>query len=147
MEAKRWPTILATVPVVLSLAMGCTVVDSPESAAKRWFHAGLKADGQTLGELTCAAKQEELQMSGAMLSAILILGQAFLGGQSIEADTSAVKFTTIHDDGASAQVRVTGTVRVSILAMWQNQPIDDTYYMVHEGGRWKWCGSQAASAW
>jgi hypothetical protein len=52
----------------------------------------------------------------------------------------------VSSSGDTAQVRVAGQIRVSILAISQTQQVDETWSMLREGGKWKWCGLAGASA-
>lgn len=126
--------------VVLVSLSACSLADSPEKAAREWIDALLNMDGNKLAARTCAAQQENLQNATLWLSAFAVLGE-MLTGQQTEADVSDLQFTTISKSGDTAQVRITGEIRTAVLAMAQTQQVDETWQMVREEGRWKWCGS------
>lgn len=132
---------LALLVIILaSMLVGCGPVDSPEKAAKEWLEAWATLDGNKLAERTCDAQQEAVQSGAIWLSAFAALGQMFTG-QRTQADISDLRFVTISKSGDTAQVRVTGEIRTAVLAIAQTQEVDETWLIVREDGKWKWCGS------
>lgn len=131
---------LALLVIILaSMLAGCGPADSPEKAAKEWLEAWANLDGNKLAERTCDAQQETVQSGAIWLSAFAALGQMFTG-QRTQADISDLRFVTISRSDDTAQVRVTGEIRTAVLAIAQKQQVDETWQMVREGGKWKWCG-------
>jgi hypothetical protein len=57
-----------------------------------------------------------------------------------EIDTSDVHFVAVSNNGQTASVRVTGAVRYSVMAFADVIDVDETWRMVLEDGKWKWCG-------
>lgn len=114
--------------------------NSPEGAAKKWFNATMNLDGNTTLELTCEAQRENIQNAGLLTSAMALVPQAFGINMESQGDVSDVKFSTTSNDGNTAYVYVTGEIRMAILAFAQATPIDETWRMVNEDGKWKWCG-------
>ena len=114
-------------------------MDSPERAAQEWLQASVDLDGNKLMERTCAAQQENIQEAGMWASVFNIFGQQAIGVQA-KTDLSGLKFSTTSSSGNTARVRVTGQIRVAVLALAQSQKVDETWRMVKEEGKWKWCG-------
>lgn len=112
-----------------------TPADSPETAAMEWVEAVLNLSGTTLAARTCAARQQDLQ-SGATL----VSGLSALVGQTVEGDISDLRFEILTSSDNVAQVRVSGEVRVAVLGIADTTRVDETWEMVREGGKWKWCG-------
>lgn len=114
---------------------------TPERAARDWYKATNELDGNKMYELTCRTMREEVQMAGMITSSFYILPQLFgLNLPEGEVDISDLSFTTIRGDDSYAHVRVTGEVRIAVLAFPMAYPIDETWLMVNEDGKWKWCG-------
>jgi len=133
-------SVFLTFLLFVSLLAACGPGDSPEQAAKEWIEAFVNLDGNKLAERTCAAQQENVQSGAMWVSAFAALGQMFTG-QRTKADISDLRFVTIGRSGSDiAQVRVTGVIRISVLAIAQTQQVDETWQMIREAGRWKWCG-------
>jgi len=131
---------------VFNLFMLCLLVlfvacsgDSPEAAAKEWMQAFANLDGNKIAERTCTAQQANVQQAGMWASVFGMFGQQTIGQQS-KTDISDLKFTTISSSGDTAQVRVTGQVRFAVLALSQTQDVNETWRMVREDGKWRWCG-------
>lgn len=135
---KVWQR-LALVLVLFIALVSCGIGDSPEKAAQEWIEALVSMDGNTLMARTCAAQQGYVQEAGLWYSLIGMFGQSFTGQQA-EVDLSDLNFKTVKRSGDTAQVRVTGEMRVAILAVAQSQYVDEVWTMVREEGKWKWCG-------
>jgi len=131
--------VTATIVIALSVLAACGTGDSPERAAREWLEALLNMDGNELIERTCAEQRANVQTAGLWLSAFGVLGQS-LTGQQAQADVSDLRFETVSRSGQTARVRVTGEIRVAILAVAQAQQVDEVWQMVWEDGKWKWCG-------
>jgi uncharacterized lipoprotein len=115
--------------------------DSPEAGMREWLEAALQMEGLKLADRTCSRLISAVQSAGAMNSAFLMLGQMFLGQQvNQQADLTRLRFETVSTSGSSARVRVSGEIRVAIMATFQVTPVDYTADMTLEDNRWKWCG-------
>ncbi len=132
-------TLVVLTLVLASTVTACTLVDSPENAAREWLQAFGNLDGNKLAERTCAAQQANVQQAGMWTSAFAILGQMMIGQQG-KTDVSSLNFTTVRSSGDTAYVRVTGQIRAAVLALATTQNVDETWRMVREDGKWKWCG-------
>ena len=130
---------VAIVVIVVSVLAACGMGDSPERAAKEWLEALVNMDGNKLMERTCAEQRENVQEAGLWLSALGMLGHSFTG-QRVQGDISDVRFNVVGETGNTARVRVTGQIRVAVLAFAQTQEVDEEWLMVQEDGKWKWCG-------
>lgn len=145
--------IRATIKLILlvGMLMACGPSDSPEMAAKEWMTAFANLDGNKLAERTCASQQANVQRAGMQISILGLFSQHMMDQQA-KIDISGLSFSTLESSGNSAHVQVTGQIRVAILALSQTQVVDETWQMVKEGERWKWCGqadapvNQSASA-
>lgn len=129
---------VAIVVVAVSMLTACGAGDSPEKAAREWLDALVNMDGNTLMDRTCAEQREAVQEAGLWISVFGVLGQSFTG-QEIQADISDVRFETVSRSGDTARVRVTGEIRVAILAFAHAQQMDEEWQMVREDGEWRWC--------
>jgi len=116
-------------------------VETPGRAAKEFINALINLDGNKILERTCAAERENIQSVGLLTSAFSIIPQLFGLDLESEGDVSDLKFTTIELYSNTAYVHVSGEMRVAVIAFANNIPIDETWMMVKENGKWKWCGS------
>jgi hypothetical protein len=116
--------------------------DSPERAAREWFDAMLNLDGNTILERTCLTQRAYIQEIGLWNSAIALLPQMFGLNMESQGDVSGLEFSTIdiNSNETVASVRVSGEIRMAVLALAQSYPVDETWLMVKEDGGWRWCG-------
>lgn len=137
---KQLTLVLVTLALASTVA-SCTLIDSPENAAREWLQAFGNLDGNKIAERTCAAQQANVQQAGLWTSAITLIGQ-YLVGQGLQGktDVSSLNFTTVRSSSDVAYVRVTGQIRAAVLAFATTQNVDETWKMVREDGKWKWCG-------
>lgn len=122
-----------------SALTACGLGDSPEKAAQEWIQAFANLDGNKIAERTCVAQQANVQQAGMWTSVFNLFGQQTIGQQA-KTDVSGLKFTKVNSSGNTANVRVTGQIRVAVMALSQTQDVDETWLMVQEDGKWKWCG-------
>lgn len=132
--------IVYVVLFLLATTLLTSCAATPERSAKKWFDATMNLDGNTVLELTCDAEKENVQMAGLWTSAFALLPQLFGLNMESQGDVSDIKFTTVSNDGNTAYVRVHGVVRAAVLAFAQEYPVDETWRMVYENDKWKWCG-------
>ena len=72
---------------------------------------------------------------------LVILSQKVFGSDvKVQGDISDLEFTTTYIDEETAHVRVTGELRVAVLGVAQALPVDETWLVIKEEGKWKWCG-------
>ncbi|MDE3089661.1 MAG: hypothetical protein KGJ80_09820, partial [Chloroflexota bacterium] len=116
---KRATFLLMAFALVGTLT-ACGLGDSPEKAAQEWVQAFANLDGNKIAERTCAAQQANVQQAGMWASVFNIFGQQQIGQQA-KTDVSGLKFTTVSSSGNTANVRVTGQIRVAVLALSQTQ--------------------------
>jgi len=140
---KRFAFVLLTFALLGALT-ACGLGDSPKKAAQEWIQAFANLDGNKIAERTCAAQQANVQQAGMWASVFGLFGQQTIGQQA-KTDVSGLKFTTVSSSGNTANVRVTGQIRVAVMALSQTQDVDETWRMVQEGGKWKWCGQAGTS--
>lgn len=141
----RSATLVVLTFALVSGLTACGLGDSPEKAAEEWVQAFANLDGNKINERTCAAQRPNVQQAGMWSSVFSIFSQQTIG-QPSKTDISGLKFATVSNSGHSANVRVTGQIRVAVLALSQTQDIDETWGMVQEEGEWNWCGQVSPSA-
>lgn len=121
--------------------------DSPEGAAANWLNAVISRKSLDIARITCVEKQVEVQSStlkNELLEAIL-RDQARAIPQ-MNADLSRLRFTPFEPTETSVRVLVSGVLRLTQGDAVQEYPVDDRFTIIHEDGRWKWCGSDALKA-
>lgn len=135
--------LILFVLVIISLS-ACT--QGPEQAAEKFLEASMNMDGNQVIEYTCLSERETMQTLGLYESAFSLVGQLLpqLFGLDLdipfEIDTSDVHYVAVSNNGQTASVRVTGDVRYSVMAFADVIDVDETWRMVLEDGKWKWCG-------
>lgn len=140
--------LIVVLLVSLSVLLSACTGESPEAGAKEWFNAVMETRGKNMLVRTCQARLQEVQTLGQSVTfAKLGIGailQMFGLSVPMEIDASELVFTTVQSDGNRAEVKVEGTVYVSMLGVAQGMPVSDTWIMVKEADKWKWCGSLEA---
>ena len=131
---------MAVIVMVVSILTACSMGDSPERAAKEWLEAMINLDGNKILERTCIAQRENVQTASLWNSAFAMLPQMFGLDVKVQGDISDLEFTTTYIDEETAHVRVTGELRVAVLGVAQALPVDETWLVIKEEGKWKWCG-------
>jgi len=131
--------ILAVLLIALSLLL-VSCADTPEGAARAWLNAMMKLDGNKILDLTCAAQVENVQQTGLWASAFSLVPQLFGLNIQSKSDISGLNFVSTSLNGDNATVHVYGDMRVAILAFAQAYPVDESWKMARESGKWKWCG-------
>lgn len=129
---------LALFPVVRLLVSG----SSPAAAARRYYAAATRWDGNQLARLTCAEQQTALMEAGLVAGALDIIARYYLGDglDLVEIDIEDIRFETISESEQEAIVHVSGELRTAYLLLSLPVPVDENWRMVRENGRWKWCG-------
>lgn len=138
LHRRSWalPLLLVTLTVGGGAWFAATR-DTPARAAEQWINAVVKLDASKASELTCQAKQTELQAAGGFATGLLLLsGVSGLTSGS----TSDMSLETIREDADNAEVRVTGKMHMSILGVSQTQALNSILHMKRESGRWRYCG-------
>ncbi len=99
-------------------------------------------DGNELARRTCAAQQQALMEAGLVITALDMIANYYvdMGLEDVDFDISDLKFRVVSQTRDRALVRVSGEMRTSLLLLSVPAPIDDTWLMVRENGRWKYCG-------
>jgi tetratricopeptide (TPR) repeat protein len=132
--------------LIMGLLVACEELESPAKGAREWLEAVFEFDGIKMLKRTCAAQQLNVQMSGGITSAILILAQQFMGQQELKVDMSNMHYDVISQNSNTAQVKVNGKIIGAVLASAQVKEFDTTFAMQHEDGEWKWCGELGVSS-
>ena len=135
--------VMIVIAMVVGILAACSMGDSPEKAAKEWLEAMINLDGNKILERTCVAQRENVQTASLLNSAFAMLPQVFFGVDvKVQSDVSDLQFTTVYIDENKgyAHVHITGELRVAVLGVAQALPVDETWVMVKEGGKWRWCG-------
>lgn len=60
--------------------------------------------------------------------------------EDFEMDVSNIAFETISQEGDTAEVRASGTIRIKTGGEELLEQLDVVWTIVREGGQWKWCG-------
>ncbi len=142
-----WKAVLIVLIIgavgVAGLVVAGRAIEGPEAAARRYLRAVAAFDGNEMARRTCDAQQQALLESGLMITAISALSDYYLGVDvgDFTVDVQDVSVTALSRDGGQALVAVRGQARVSFLMISLPTPIDETWIMVREDGRWKWCGT------
>lgn len=134
--------LLAGGGVVVGLRVVGGVLEGPAGAARRYLQASVAFDGNELARRTCAAQQQALMEAGLVITALDMIANYYvdMGLEDVDFDISDLKFRVVSQTGDRALVRVSGEMRTSLLLLSVPAPIDDTWLMVRENGRWKYCG-------
>lgn len=136
---KSRKEILVFAAAFVLAATACSA--SPVGAAREWLNANLNYQGTKILERTCQSYQATMMEAGLLSSAFALLPQALIGVEiETEGDVSGLKFSVVAQDGNFAQVHVEGEMRIAAMAFAQAFPVNETWQMVKEDGRWKWCG-------
>ena len=123
----------------------CGLWDAPDQTAQEWIQAFADHKGNKIADRTCLAQQANIQEAGPWSAAFNLFGRPAIDRQP-QTDVSGLTFTTISGRGTTAIVRVTGRVSVAFLDLSQTQNIDETWRMVQESGKWKWCGESGTTS-
>ena len=80
--------------------------------------------------------------AGLMITALDMLANYYVdvGLEDIDFDLRDLEFTVVSRTGDQAVVRVSGELRTSLLFLSVPGQVDDSWLMVREDGRWKYCG-------
>ena len=134
--------LLAGGGVVVGLRLLGGALEGPEAAARRYLQAAVAYDGNELARRTCAAQQQALMEAGLVITALDLIANYYVdvGLEDIDFDLRDLEFTEISRSGDQAVVRVSGELRTSLLFLSVPGQVDDTWLMVREDGRWKYCG-------
>lgn len=133
--------IVIVIAIVTGVLTACGIGESPERAAKEWLEAMINLDGNKILERTCMAQRENVQEASLWSSAFAMLPQMFgLDVIKVQGDISDLEFAATYIDEETVHVRVTGELRVAVLGIAEAIPVDETWLMVKEEGKWRWCG-------
>lgn len=133
-------------------------VGKPVYAAEQWFDAMWAMDSETVLDRTC---DQEIWVSNTLASGASVAGlteylditqipgldEFLIPGidldglkDEFEIDRSRIEFAEISGGEETAVVTAKGQIRFRILKGWYPYRLDETWLMVKEDGRWKWCG-------
>jgi hypothetical protein len=152
--------VLAAVVAIGALGtwgVGQVAKRSPARTAETWLEHLVTMDGNSLARATCSEmpveEQLRLQMT-ALLGGIFDLANssvldAFPGVDNLvdlveewapRIDTSELEYETIAETDTASTVTVIGPAYVDIGRFSYTHRVDETWSMIWEGDRWKWCG-------
>lgn len=109
---------------------------TPDAAARAFFEAVFSGEGDVAPMLCSvnAAAAEQIREGMEALKSTLAAGNATV-------DMSGLNFETTSESGDTAQVRISGSLKVSIAGVDQETDYPEvTIPMRNEGGSWKICG-------
>lgn len=145
-RAFPWRLVLIVLLVGGAAVVGLRVLggalEGPAGAARRYLQAAVAYDGNELARRTCAAQQQALMEAGLVITALNMIANYYvdMGLEDVDFDLSDLEFTVVSRTGDRAVVRISGELRTSILLLSVPGRVDDTWLMVREDGRWKYCG-------
>lgn len=113
--------------------------DTPQTAVSEWLEAMINGDGATLITRTCQQEHETVQNLGLIRSLVGIFGEETVGDKG-SGSIEGINMDLMKNDGQTAHVRVQGELVSSVLAVGVAQEVDETWIMIKDGDRWKWCG-------
>lgn len=149
--------------LVLVIALGGWLLwrnRSPVFATEDWFEAMWSMDSETVLDRTC---DEEIWVSNAVASGASITGligylditqipgldEVVVPGidldglkDEFEVDRSRIEFAEVMNDGTTAVVTVQGQLRFRVFEGWYPYRLNESWLLVQEDDRWKWCGRQ-----
>ncbi|MCL4266927.1 MAG: hypothetical protein KJ069_27355 [Anaerolineae bacterium] len=155
--------VLVAVGVLLTLGfLGYQLwrANTPVYAAEDWFNGMWDVDSERVLDRTC---DREIWVSNAVASGASISGlveylditqipgldEVLIPGVDLdglkdqfEIDRSRIEFAEVMNDGVTAVVTAQGQLRFRVLQGWYPYRMDETWLIVQEDARWKWCGRQ-----
>jgi hypothetical protein len=133
---------------------------TPVYAAEDWFNGMWDVDSERVLDRTC---DQEIWVSNALASGASLSGlvdylditqipgldEVLIPGVDLdglkdqfEIDRSRIEFEEVMNDGQTAVVTAKGQLRLRVFQGWYPYRLDETWLIVQEDGRWKWCGQQ-----
>lgn len=133
---------------------------TPVYAAEDWFNAMWTMDSEMVLDRTC---DQEIWVSNAVASGASITGlidylditeipgldEVVIPGvdldglkEQFEIDRSRIEFAEVIHDGETAVVTVQGQLRFRVFKGWYPYRLNETWVIVQEDERWKWCGQR-----
>ena len=156
---------MLSVLVVIALIVAATLGGvhlwrsrTPVYAAEEWVEAMWTMDSETVLDRTC---DQEIWASNAVASGASIKGligylditqipgldELLVSGVDLtelknefEIDRSRIVFEEVMNDEVNSVVTVQGQLRFRVFEGWYPYRLNETWQMVQEDGRWKWCG-------
>ncbi len=162
----RFMVVLITIVVIVAISalgfLGLRFWQSttPVYAAEDWFDAMWAMDSETVLDRTC---DDEIWVSNAIASGASIGGMVeylditqipdlekyLIPGVDLESiknefeiDRSRIVFEEVISDEQTAVVTAKGQLRIRVFKGWYPYRLDETWQIMQEDGRWKWCGRQ-----
>ena len=137
---------LWVLPLVTGLALGCLATQpGPEAAANQWIEAVQHQDARQLSQLTCDADQVGLEAGVSPGTGWNTSADSALTGAHPRVRLDELQYQTVRNDGATADVRVTGQLHSTLLGAVGARDIKLTMYMKHERNAWRYCGNISAT--
>ncbi len=134
--------------------------NTPVYAAEDWFSAMWAIDSERVLDRTC---DQEIWVSNAVAGGASITGlveylditqipgldEVLIPGVDLdglknqfEIDRSRIEFAEVMNDGVTAVVTAKGQLRFRVFQGWYPFRMDETWLIVQEDARWKWCGQR-----
>ena len=106
----------------------------PADGAQEWIDAIVNQDGNRILKHTCKAQRDNVQEAGMWISAFAVLGQMLTNRSvQVEGDISDLNFETVSQSDDQAEVRVSGELRVAVLANAEAYDVDERWQIVNPG--------------
>lgn len=152
--------LVAVIGGIIFMGMRYWQSTKPIYAAEEWFDAMWAMDSETVLDRTC---DDEIWVSNTIASGasiggmleylnitqipgledVLIPGVDLEGiADEFEIDRSRIVVEEVVSDEQTAVVTAQGQLRLRVFKGWYPYHLDETWQVLQEDGRWKWCGRQ-----
>jgi len=154
---------LVVIAIIAGLGFGVAqMLDrrTPAYAAEAWVEAMWAVDSETVLDRTCDREiwVSDVVASGASISGLMghlditqipgldnvVIPGVDLDGlkDEFEIDRSRIEFEEVMNDGQMAVVTAQGQLRFRVFDGWYPYRLNETWLVIMEDDRWKWCGRQ-----
>lgn len=154
---------MVVIAIIAGLGFGATQLlnrRAPAYATEEWVEAMWNTDSETVLDRTC---DQQIWVSNVLASGTSISGlmgylditqipgldQVVIPGVDLnglkdefEIDRSRIEFEEVMNDGQTAVVTAQGQLRFRVFDGWYPYRLNETWRVIVEDGRWKWCGRQ-----
>ena len=141
MKGKSFVVALVLVLSVLLSACGGGAAAGPAGAIQTYLSAVSNFDFKAAGDLSCAAQKDTMNQAFALFNSAGTGGDPSSLKSLFKFDFSGLKFAESSNDGKSAVVHMSGTMKVSAFGQDQSTDMNQDIPVVNEGGQWKVCGN------
>jgi hypothetical protein len=104
---------------------------SPADVARQFFEIAFSGEGD-IAPLVCSASAEQVEAMREGLAQVAATGA--------EVDVSGLTFTAQNESGDTAEVVVSGTLKLTVADVEQELPFEETTIPMRNENGWKVCG-------